>query len=283
MLGLYEKSMPGGLTVGQKLTEAKTAGFDYLELSIDETDEKLARLDFDGDQLHEWQQAQREAGVPILSICLSGHRRYPLGHPDPAVRAESLCIMEKAVALAAGLGVRVIQLAGYDVYYQASNQETRALFAQNLAHAVQIAARCGVTLAFETMETDFMNTVAKGMEWVHLVRSPWLQMYPDLGNLTNAALGESSGVAEDLRCGQGHIVAMHLKETTPGVFREVPYGAGYVDFAAGVAAAYQLGVRLYVGEFWYTGGEDWRETLRENSRFLRAAMQKAIGEGMDGV
>ena len=45
-LGLYEKSMPSSLTLEQKLTEAKAAGFDYLELSIDETDAKLARLDW---------------------------------------------------------------------------------------------------------------------------------------------------------------------------------------------------------------------------------------------
>lgn len=44
-LGLYEKSMPNTLSLPEKLAEAKKAGFDYLELSIDESDEKLSRLD----------------------------------------------------------------------------------------------------------------------------------------------------------------------------------------------------------------------------------------------
>ena len=44
-LGLYEKSMPNNLSFAEKLLCAKECGFYYLEISIDETDEKLARLD----------------------------------------------------------------------------------------------------------------------------------------------------------------------------------------------------------------------------------------------
>ena len=38
-LGLYEKSMPGFLSLPQKLGQTKAAGFDYMELSVDETAE----------------------------------------------------------------------------------------------------------------------------------------------------------------------------------------------------------------------------------------------------
>ena len=40
-LGLYEKSMPSTLTWVEKLTIAKKSGFDYLEISIDESDANL--------------------------------------------------------------------------------------------------------------------------------------------------------------------------------------------------------------------------------------------------
>ena len=36
-LGLYEKAMPGNLTMAEKLTAAREAGYDYLEMSVDET------------------------------------------------------------------------------------------------------------------------------------------------------------------------------------------------------------------------------------------------------
>ena len=42
-LGLYEKAMPKDLSWKEKMLAAKGAGFDFIEISIDETDEKLAR------------------------------------------------------------------------------------------------------------------------------------------------------------------------------------------------------------------------------------------------
>ena len=41
-LGLYEKAMPSDLTWKEKLETAKAAGYDFVEISIDETDAKLA-------------------------------------------------------------------------------------------------------------------------------------------------------------------------------------------------------------------------------------------------
>lgn len=92
---------------------------------------------------------------------------------------------------------------------------------KNLKKSVEMAERAGVILGFETMETEFMNTVEKAMKYVTLVDSPYLNVYPDIGNLTNAACTYKNDVLEDLRLGQGHLAAMHLKETVPGVFREV--------------------------------------------------------------
>ena len=58
---------------------------------------------------------------------------------------------------------------------------------------------------------------------------------------------------KDLTKGQGHIVAVHLKETVPGKFREVPFGTGHVDFDKAIETAWKLGVRKYVTEFWLSG------------------------------
>ena len=43
LLTVYEKAMPETLGWREKLEAARAAGFDGVELSIDETDEKLAR------------------------------------------------------------------------------------------------------------------------------------------------------------------------------------------------------------------------------------------------
>ena len=116
-LGLYEKSMPSQLGWKEKLEAAKGAGFDFVEISIDETEEKLGRLDMSEEERLGLVSLMKEAGLPIRTMCLSGHRKFPLGSSDPAVRSRGMEIMEKAIRLADDLGIRIIQLAGYDVYY----------------------------------------------------------------------------------------------------------------------------------------------------------------------
>ena len=147
-LGLYEKSMPSTLTWVEKLTIAKKSGFDYLEISIDESDAKLARLDQPTDEIKE---AIQKTGVPISSMCLSGHRKYPLGSHDKEIQKKSLEIMKKAIDFAADLGIRIIQLAGYDVYYEDGDLYTNHDFETNLKKCVEMAAEKGVVLGFETI------------------------------------------------------------------------------------------------------------------------------------
>lgn len=273
-LGLYEKSMPGTLSFAEKLRTAKACGFDFVEISIDETDEKLARLDWTMDERITLVELMAREGIRLETMCLSGHRKYPIGSADPSVRARGMEMMEKAVLLARDLGIRIIQIAGYDVYYEDSTPETKRLFGENLRKSVALAARYGVLLAFETMETPFLNTVEKAMAWVTENNSPFLMVYPDSGNITNAAVAAGKNVLDDIETGRGHIAAFHLKETVPGKFREIPYGTGHVDFQAIIQKAWNMGVRRYMAEFWYVGQADWKKDIQSANGFLRAFFQR---------
>jgi len=273
-LGLYEKSMPNSLSLQKKLTETKKAGFDFLEISIDETDKKLSRLKWNKKQRQELVELTWETGTGIMTMCLSGHRKYPIGSENDTVRARGMEIMSDAIGFAADTGIRIIQIAGYDEFYQPSNENTRQLFLDNLRISSEMAAKKGVILAFETMETEFLNTVYKVMQYVNRIQSPYLQVYPDLGNITNAAVLYDHQVSEDMKRAAGHMVALHLKETVPGIFREVPYGKGHVDFISNIKIALELGVKIFVGEFWYTGNYNWKEQLNFVNEFLRSRFEK---------
>lgn len=272
-LGLYEKSMPNSLTLREKLAEAKDSGFDFMEISIDETDEKLRRLKWDKAAKNDLVKAMWDTGINIITMCLSGHRKYPIGCEDEKTRLRGMEIMSDAIDFAADTGIRIIQIAGYDEYYKPSNEKTRLNFRDNLMKSTEMASKKGVILAFETMETEFLNTVKKAMEWVQQINSPFLQVYPDLGNITNAAMLYGNKVTDDLVSGRGHIAAMHLKESLPGKYREIPFGTGHVDFKSAIRTAYGLGVRMFVSEFWYTGNEDWKEQLGFANQFLRSKFQ----------
>ena len=65
-LGLYEKAMPKTLTWKEKLDVARAAGYDFVEISIDETDEKLARLDWRREERRELVDLMYQIGLFVL-------------------------------------------------------------------------------------------------------------------------------------------------------------------------------------------------------------------------
>jgi hexulose-6-phosphate isomerase len=232
-LGIYEKALPKDMSWAERFEAARLAGYDFLEISVDETAERMARLDWSTKERLEFVRASRECGMPVPTMCLSGHRKIPFGSADPAIREKAWELMEKAIRFASDTGIRVIQLAGYDVYYEPATRESRERYYAGMERAVDEAARYQVTLALEIMDTPFMNSITRYLALKERLPSPWLRVYPDLGNLT--AWGND--IERELRLGIHHIVGIHVKETRPvgpnfpGAFRDVPFGEGTVDFA----------------------------------------------------
>ena len=252
-LGLYEKAMPD-VSWAEKLHIAKEAGYDFVEISIDATEERIARVYSTKLERRELVDLCWDLDMPIRTLNASALTKYSLGNPDSAVCARGMEIAEHSIGLAADLGVRIVMIPGYDVYYEPHSTETEERFVANIRLLEQKAACAGVQLGFETMENEFMNTVEKAIHYIGLVNSNYLKIYPDIGNTTNAAVLHGTDPIADLRKGRGQLVALHLKETSPGHYREIPYGTGHVDFEAAVSAAWELGVRCYVTEFWYKDG-----------------------------
>lgn len=276
-LGLYEKATPAELSWEERLSVAAACGFDYMEISVDESDARQARLEWSARERNELVEAMRNSGVPLGSMCLSGHRKWPFGAKDPAKRAYSLEMMDKALELACDLGLHIIQLAGYDAYYDEDKWDgSEACFSENLARACEMAASAGVVLGFETMETPFMDTVAKAMHYVNQVNSPYLGVYPDVGNLTNASLLYGVSVADDISTGAGHIFAAHLKATKAGQYRDMLFGEGTTDYDGGLSVLLPQGVRRFVCEMWYLGSPHWKDDVSFASQFARGKIEATL-------
>lgn len=275
-LGLYEKAVPANLTLKEKIILAKKYNYDFIELSIDETDEKLARLEWTDNEINAIKRLLEEEKFFIQSFCLSGHRRFPLGSESEEIQKKSLEIMEKAIILAHKLGVRYIQIAGYDEYYNESNEKTKANFIKNLKKSVDIAATYGVILAFETMETNFLNTCAKAKYYIDLINSPYLKIYPDIANITNAFNGSSERTINDLKTHANEIVAAHLKEGLPNQYRNLLFGDGYVDFDNIIKTLIENNIYLFVAEFWYLENADWEINLEKTNKFLREKIEEVF-------
>lgn len=263
-IGLYEKALPATLHWKEKLTMAQELGFDFLEMSIDETDEKIQRLQMKEADMIALLQDMKTCQLPIGSICLSALRRYALGSENENLCNKGINIAYRAIDLASALGIRMIQLPGYDVYYEPSHLQSRQKFIRNIQMITSYAATKGVLLGFETMENTFMDTVEKARRVIDHIHSPYLQIYPDAGNLNNAMHLYHHKFDDDLICGKGHMIAMHLKETTRGIYRNMNYGEGDCDFDAILLTSFQLQIRRFVCELWYQGEENWKAILKQN-------------------
>ncbi len=279
LLGIYEKAFCPSQSWEERLGKAKDAGFDFVEISIDESEERLARLDWTGEQIEQLRRVCYEAGIGFQSMCLSGHRKYPFGSSSPQKRKRAYEIMEKAIDFASAMGIRVIQLAGYDVYYEPSTPQSVKLFREGMAWAAKQAAQKQVMLAMEIMDTPFLNSISKHMSYEAMLHSPWYKVYPDLGNIS---AWPENDVDYEIEQGIASIVAVHLKDTLavtgdfPGKFKSVPFGEGCVDFAGRFAQLERLGyMGPYMIEMWYEQGTKDAAEIQKAKSWIEEQFREA--------
>ncbi|WP_394405306.1 L-ribulose-5-phosphate 3-epimerase [Streptococcus sp. 20-1249] len=280
-IGIYEKATPKQFTWLERLYFAKELGFDFVEMSVDESDDRLARLDWTKAERLEIVKAIYETGVRIPTICFSGHRRYPLGSDNPEIEAKSLELMKKCIELAQDLGVRTIQLAGYDVYYEEKSPETRARFLKNLRKSCDWAEEAQVMLSIEIMDDPFINSIEKYLAVEKEIDSPYLFVYPDTGNVS----AWHNDLWSEFYNGHKSIAALHLKdtyavtETSKGQFRDVPFGQGCVDWEEMFAVIKKTNYNgPFLIEMWSENCEMVEETraaIEEAQAFLYPLIEKA--------
>ena len=268
-LGIYEKAMNNKFTIAEKIDIAKAAGYDFIEFSVDETEMRLARLKWSDKKINEVRKTLIEKDFYFNSMTLSAHRKYPFGSKDPKIRRKALWIMEKACILAKKLGIRIIQLATYDVYYEKADEETRKMFIEGMKKCAYLAQKYSVTLAFETMDTSFGGTVSKCLNFLHQIDSPNFYVYPDLGNLNQFATND---IENELELGKNKIVAFHFKDTTPNQFRDLDFGSGTVDFVRSLKCLKKLKINAPIMiEMW--SKNEPNETIEQNIKYIAKAKE----------
>ena len=160
-VGIYEKALPNKFSWQEKLQSAKELGFDFLEISIDESEERRQRLDWSDKEIYALRRLCEEHAMPLHSMCLSAHRKFPFGSVDADIREQAKIHMQKAIVLAYKLGIRNIQLAGYDVYYEHADENTHLRFIQGMQYCAKLAEKAGVMLSVEIMDTKYLNSLSK--------------------------------------------------------------------------------------------------------------------------
>jgi len=86
-----------------------------MEISIYESNKRLERLKWDKIKKQKLRESVIDAGMPLLTMCLSANRRFPIASSYSDIQKKGIEIMEDAIWFAFHLGIRIIQVAGYDV------------------------------------------------------------------------------------------------------------------------------------------------------------------------
>ena len=133
-------------------------------------------------------------------------------------------------------------------------------------------------IGVEIMDTKFMSSITRWLEWDARIRSPWFTVYPDVGNLS----AWNDDVDGELVKGIDKIAAVHLKdtykvtETCAGQFRDVPFGEGCVDFLNVFRKLKELNYRgTFLIEMWTEKADEPVQEIINARRWIEAKMAEA--------
>ena len=135
-----------------------------------------------------------------------------------------------------------------------------------------MASEKGIVLTIEIMDDPFMSSISKYLEIKAQIPSPYLQVYPDLGNLS---AWPENNPSYELERGIHEITQIHLKDTLavtadfPGKFKEVPFGEGCVDFDGCLRTLKRLGYNAsFVIEMWSETSDEPAVEIEKAKAFL---------------
>ena len=155
--------------IGRLLRLAKQYDCDIFELAI----EDFSTLDPD-----EINKAVEETGIPIKTVVGAHGPTRDISSDDAGIRESGLQYCRDMVDLAAAIGAEVIAGPVYSAVGKARQQTPEEIEVkwkygvENLKVAAEYGAKKGIKFAVEPLnrfETDFINTVEQGLEYIKRV------------------------------------------------------------------------------------------------------------------
>jgi len=116
-------------------------------------------------------------------------------------------------------------------------------------------------LGLENVDNPFLESVGKGLQLIREVDSPWLRLYPDMGNLAAAGYHPP----DEILLAKGHMVAIHVKDALPRVIRGVPFETGIVPLQETFQALAQI-------DFWGPLGVEMWASMDQDGNPLSSAI-----------
>ncbi|HZG83638.1 sugar phosphate isomerase/epimerase family protein [Paenibacillus sp.] len=247
--GINIWSFPGGMKVADCIRSAAEAGFDGIELAMNEDGE--LSLDCTDDEIRSIRRTAEEAGIELSSLASGLYWSYSLTSDDPRTREKAKSIVKRQLELAAALGVDTILVvpgavgvdfipdAGVVAYDQAYDRALEAM-----ASLAGTAEEFGVAIGVENVWNKFLLSPLEMRQFIDAVDSPYVGSYFDVGNVL------FSGYPEQwIRILGKRIKKVHFKDyrrNAGGLHGFVDLLAGDVDYPEVMRALREIGYDSYV-------------------------------------
>lgn len=265
-IGIYEKALYKK-PLAQMFQDAVSCEFDCFEISIDETEERIKRLNESEAVLRGYRDAAMDAGIQLYSLCFSAQRRYPMGSANKETREKSVEMFKKALRFCEILGIRVLQVAGYDVFYEPHTEDTQKWFLENLNRCLAMAEASGIMLSVETVEA-YITSVSFAKKIVRQMQSPWLTIYPDTANLYRMG----NNVETEIRSAKGIITAVHMREAPDDTF--IPFGQGRLSFPGIMKVLDEIKFSgPLIIELWNENNPEYMQIVTKEREYLKTLMK----------
>ncbi len=218
-VGLYEKALPAEWSWERRLAATAEAGYDFAEISIDETEERLTRLDWAGGRArraalrHCYFRRAHPDDVPQRALAsihwAATRRKYAVaGWRSSARRLTSPWISGWGSCRCRGTMSSTSRLT----------RIPRPTYLDGLHQGTEWASQACLMLGLENVDVSISESITATMRLVTAINSPWFQLYPDMANVAAAGFYPP----DELRLAKDHIVAVHVKDGVLKTIRGVP-------------------------------------------------------------
>lgn len=247
--GINIWSFKEGTTIADSIQLAKKAGFDGIELSLNETGE--LGLDSTEKDMREILSRLEDAELEIAGLATGLYWSYPMTSGDASKQKKAIDVCKKQLELASMLGVDTILVipgaVGVDFIPGAEVVDYEHAYdraQESIAKLAPFAASAGVSIGIENVWNKFLLSPLELRSFIDEVGSSFVGSYFDVGNVVH------SGYPEHWIRILGHrIKKVHFKDyrrQAGGLHGFVDLLAGDVNYPAVVEALQAIGYDNYV-------------------------------------
>lgn len=227
--GISIWAFPGGMKIEECMRMAKTAGFDGIELALNETGN--LSLESGEEEILGYRKAATEIGIEITSLATGLYWAYPLTSGDETIREKAKSIVRKQLDTAALLEVDTIlvvpgavgvdfipgsEVVEYDTAYERAFTAIREL--------APYAESKRVAIGLENVWNKFLLSPLEMRDFIDRIGSDYVGAYFDVGNVIYSGYPEHW-----IKILGKRIRKVHFKDFR----RDVGTLAGFVDLLAG--------------------------------------------------